>query len=107
LELQGHLTRAPAVTPQIIIDVIAHACLPFQAQHATAKARVFDLIHSGVFVDATRELLKLDLPRRKLRRLVFDGGEWHCSLSQQLELPWELDQTAEGSHEDLTLALLI
>jgi hypothetical protein len=105
-ELQGHLARARTITPELIIDVIARACLRFGAQNPTAKVRLLCLIESGAFVDATLGLIELDLPHWKLRRLMFDDGEWNCSLSKQLELPIELDEMAEGSHEDLPLAIL-
>jgi hypothetical protein len=41
-----------------------------------------------------------------LRRIVYDGGEWHCALSRARELADWLDQSAEGRHADLALALL-
>jgi hypothetical protein len=52
-------------------------------------------------------LLELDLPQWKLRRIVYEDGEWHCSLSRQPQLPLGLDDVAEASHEILPLALLI
>jgi hypothetical protein len=105
-ELQRHLGRTPAMTSELMIDVIARACLRFQVQQPTAKARVFRLIELAAFAEATLELLRLDLPQWKLRHLMFDAGEWHCSLSKRLEIPIELDEMAEGGHQDLPLAIL-
>ncbi|MBV8917600.1 MAG: hypothetical protein JOZ76_05800, partial [Bradyrhizobium sp.] len=45
-------------------------------------------------------------PFCQIRRLAYDGGEWHCALSRQRELPDWLDQAVEASHADLILALL-
>jgi hypothetical protein len=105
-ELQEKLRRAQTITPELMADVTARACLRLQAQHWTAKARVIRLIESGAFADATLALLELELPQWKLRRLIREGDEWHCSISKQLGLPAELDEMAEASHESLPLAIL-
>ena len=52
-------------------------------------------------------MIALELPQWKLRRVLYEDGEWHCSLSSQPQLPIELDEVAEGSHETLPLAVLI
>jgi hypothetical protein len=64
------------------------------------------LIESGAFADATLALLELELPQWKLRRLIYEEGEWHCSLSKHIGLPAELDDMAEATHESLPLAIL-
>ena len=49
------------------------------------------------------------VPRRaqwKLRRLIYEDGEWHCSLSKHIGLPASLDELAEASHESQPLAIL-
>ena len=48
----------------------------------------------------------MELPQWKLRRLIHEDGEWHCSLSRHIALPAELDDMAEGHHETLPLAIL-
>ena len=105
-ELQQELHRARTITPGLMADVIARACLRLQAHHPAAKARVIRLIESGAFADATLALLELELPQWKLRRLIYEDGEWHCSLSKHIGLPAELDDMAEASHESLPLAIL-
>jgi hypothetical protein len=52
-------------------------------------------------------LVELELPQWKLRRIVHDNGEWHCSLSRQPQLPFGLDDIAKASHEILALAILM
>jgi hypothetical protein len=47
------------------------------------------------------------MPQWKLRRVIYEDGEWLCSLSKQPRLPLSLDEVAEASHEDLALAILI
>jgi hypothetical protein len=105
-ELQEELRRAQTITPELMAGVTARACLRLQAQHWTTKARVIRLIESGAFADATLALLELELPQWKLRRLIREPDEWHCSISKQLGLPAELDEMAEASHESLPLAIL-
>jgi hypothetical protein len=106
-ELQAQIRRASAITPGLMADVMARACGHLQAQHRTAKARVARLIESNAFADATLALLELERPQWKLRRLIYEDGEWYCSLSKHIGLPAELDdEMAEASHESLPLAIL-
>ncbi|MBX9712075.1 MAG: hypothetical protein K2X60_13665 [Xanthobacteraceae bacterium] len=72
---------------------------------AAFSTRVQKLIAAGAWTDAAFALLAGELPQWKLRRLVYDEGEWHCALSLQRELPQWLDQAIETSHQDLSLAL--
>src|SRR5215831_13114115 len=85
--LQEQLRRARTITSELMTDVIARACPRVQAQQRSAKARVICLIESGAFADATLALLELELPQRKLRRLIREDGEWHCSLSNTSAFP--------------------
>ena len=105
-ELQEQLRQAQTITPDVMADVIARACLRLQAHRATVKERVTRLIESEAFVDATLALLELELPQWKLRRLINEDGEWYCALSKHLGLPTELDDMAEANHENLPLAIL-
>src|SRR5215470_5213646 len=104
--LQEQLRRARTITPGLMAEVIARACRRLQVLHRAAKARVSRLIESGAFADATLALLELELPQWKLRRLIYEDGEWHCSLSTHIGLPAHLDELAEASHESLPLAIL-
>jgi hypothetical protein len=104
-QLEDRLGRADALTPELMSDVIAEACT--REHNPTARARINRLIECGAWTDATLALVELELPRWKLRRLVYDDGEWLCSLSNQPRLPLGLDELAEASHEILPLAILI
>jgi len=105
-ELQERIRGAQTFTPALVAEVISRACPRLQGRHPTAKARIVRLIESGAFADAMLALLELELPQWKLRRLVCEDGEWHCSMSKQLGLPAELDDMAEAQHESLPLAIL-
>jgi hypothetical protein len=75
-------------------------------QHADGAAKIARLMQSGARIDAALALIALELPQWQLRRIAYDGGEWHCALSRTRELADWLDQSAEGRHADLALALL-
>jgi hypothetical protein len=105
--LEEQLRRAQAITPELLVDVIAQACTRFAAHGPAAKAKVNRLIECGAWVDAALALIELELPQWKLRRVIYEDGEWLCSLSKQPRLPLSLDEVAEASHEDLALAILI
>ena len=101
-ELDGRLRGAHAVTAALMSDVIGETW-----RRPTAKtARIERLIGSGAWLDAALALIDLELPQWQVRRIVYDGGEWHCALSRQRELPDWLDQSVEVHHQDLALALL-
>jgi hypothetical protein len=104
--LQAHLRCARTITPDLAAHVIAQACPRFQARHSHARAKVLGLLECGARTDAALALLEWELPSWKLRRLIYDDGEWHCSLSKQLWVPAELDDLAEAAHENLPLAVL-
>ena len=63
------------------------------------------LLNDGAWTDAALLLVETELPEWKLRQLALDEGRWHCSLSRQVNLPVALDETAEGTHEVLPLAI--
>jgi hypothetical protein len=105
--LEQQLRRANALTPGIIADVIGKACTRFASQSPAAKAKLDRLKESGAWTEASLELVELELPQWKLRRLVYDDGRWLCSLSKQPQLSLGLDELAEASHEVMPLAILI
>jgi len=70
------------------------------------RCRLDQLIEAGAWSDAALALIELELPAWKLRRLVYEDGEWFCSLSKQPNLPVAIDDTADARHEVLPLAIL-
>jgi hypothetical protein len=106
-QLEEQLRRARAVTADLLSDVIARACVDFPQYGGAAEVRINRLIEAGAYTDAALALIELELPHWKLRRLVYDDGEWICSLSRQPWLPVELDEVAEARHEILPLAVLM
>lgn len=105
--LGERLHDALAVTPGLIADVGREACRRFPAQAQAAKTeRIQQLIEMSAWTDAALALVELELPQWRARRLVYDAGEWHCALSRERELPDWLDDSVEGRHADLALAIL-
>jgi hypothetical protein len=105
--LADQLRLASALTPDLVSDVIRHACtrVPVMKRAGNA-ARIAQFTEVGAWSDVALALIELELPAWMLRRLVYEGGEWHCSLSKQPNLPVALDDTADASHEVLPLAIL-
>jgi hypothetical protein len=88
-------------------EVMAQACTRLPALQPAAKVKIHNLIDSGAWTDAVFALLELELPQWKVRRLVWEDGEWFCSLSKQPWVPLGVDDLAEASHESLPLAILL
>jgi len=76
------------------------------AKSAASAARLRQLIEAGALTEAAFALIDLELPQWKLRRITYDGGEWHCAMSRERELPEWLDEAVEARHASLTLAIL-
>jgi hypothetical protein len=105
--LEAQLRHAQVLTPDLMSEVVAQACGRFAPHKEAATGRIERLIGAGAWTDAALALIALELPQWKLRRLLCEDGEWHCALSRRPQLPIELDEVAEGSHDALPLAVLI
>ena len=106
-EIADRLREASGVTPELLSDIIGTACQRLPLIRRTRDYdRLQQLIQSAAWTDATLALLELELPQWRLRYITYDAGEWHCALSRQRELPDWLDDSVEGHHTHLTLAIL-
>src|SRR5262245_41529544 len=105
-DLADRITASENVTANLLADAMAEACADIPALKTARAARVHQLIAAGAWTDAALALVELVLPAWHLRRVVCEDGEWHCSLSRELNLPVELDDTAEAHHALLPLAIL-
>jgi hypothetical protein len=95
-------------TPELISQIITGACSRIPVLSLSGKAAAIgQLIKLGAWVDAALALIELELPGWKLRRLICEDGEWLCSLSRQSNLAAILDDTADGTHEVMSLAILL
>lgn len=105
--LEERLHGASAVTPELFSKIVGTMCRRFPAIGQTAKvARIEKLAAAQAWADAALALIDLELRQWQLRRIAYDGGEWHCALSREREVPEWLDQSIEAHHADLSLAIL-
>jgi hypothetical protein len=105
--LVDRLQDANVVTAELLSDVIREGCRRLPAVQRTKDFdRLEHLIQSCAWTDAALTLLALELPQWRVRRIVYDEGEWHCALSRCRDLPDWLDQPIETRHTDLALAIL-
>jgi hypothetical protein len=106
-DLTDRLRLAPALTPDLVAHVVSQACTRLPALKNSGKAAQLErLIEAGAWSEVALALIEIELPAWKLRRLIYEDGEWFCSLSRQPNLPVELDDTADARHYVLPLAIL-
>ena len=105
--LDGHLRLAPAPARELFRKIIKQVDTHFSSRWRSGQAaRLDNLIDAGAWVDAAFALIETATPNWKPRRLIYEDGEWRCSLSRQPHVPMVLDDTVEASHEVLPLAVL-
>ena len=105
--LLDRLETVDEMSSELWNDIVASACvrstlIPGRGGLAQLNRFVAD----GAWVDAAFALIDAELAGWKLRRIVYDSGEWHCALSRERYLPEWLDDAIEASHRDLALALV-
>jgi hypothetical protein len=105
--LDEELRIAPAPGLDLFAKIIAGVCTRIPVLSKSGKAGKIDrLIECGAWTEAALALIEFELPAWKVRRLVCESGQWLCSLSRQPNLPLEIDDTADASHDVLPLAIL-
>lgn len=106
--LLDELRLASALTPNLISRVVTNACTRLSSMaRCGCIARVEALTSAEAWTDAALFLIELELPMWRPRRLIYDDGEWVCSLSRYPEIPFEFDETAEARHEVQAVAILL
>ena len=105
--LDDTLRLAPALGPELFSKIIDRGGTRLRVLRQSGNAfRIDRLIEAGAWIEAALALIELEMPAWKVRRLVYENGEWLCSLSRQLNVPIEFDDNVETSHEVLALAVL-
>jgi hypothetical protein len=105
--LDDELLAAPEAARAVFAKIIGSACSRIPVLGKSGKAtRIDRLIESGAWTDAALALIEFELPGWTLRRLVYENGEWLCSLSRQPNLPADLDDSVDAAHHILPLAIL-
>ena len=105
-ELDAALRSAPALSARLFRKVL-QGCTRLESLRQLERVAALDeLAEAGAWTDATLRLLELELPNWIVRRLIREGDDWLCTLSRQPNLPIALDDTVEGVHATLPLAIL-
>jgi hypothetical protein len=105
--LDDELLAASEAARAVFAKIIGSACSRIPILSKSGKtARMERLIESGAWTDAAIALIESEMPGWKLRRLVYENGEWFCSLSRQPNMPADLDDSADATHQVLPLAIL-
>ena len=101
------LRRAPEPTPSLFRAVLRGAGGRCSALRRAGKTvGLHRLIDAGAWIDASLGLIAFELPNWCVRRLVYEDGEWLCTLSRRPNVPLEIDDVAEATHPSVALAIL-
>ncbi|MCK9908553.1 hypothetical protein MXD81_05405 [Microbacteriaceae bacterium K1510] len=104
--LAERIRAANAVEPDFIAQIITEACPRLALLNTTHTSHIARLVEGSAWIDVALTLIEIELPNWRLRRLICDDGCWLCSLSQNLAMPIELDDTADACHPVAALAVI-
>jgi hypothetical protein len=106
--LVDELRLTSVLTPYLISRVVRDACTRVSGMARTGRVAQLDrLVGAEAWIDAVLSLIELELPMWRPCRLIYDGGEWLCSLSRHPDVPFEFGDTADGRHEAPAVAMLL
>ncbi|MGE0290088.1 MAG: hypothetical protein AB7I42_28100 [Bradyrhizobium sp.] len=106
--LADALRQASGLTPSLMFRVVNDVGTRLWGlARAGRTARLDRLVRAEAWIDAVLALIELDLPMWRPCRLIYDGGEWVCSLSRHPEIPFEFDDTVDARHHTQALAILL
>jgi len=100
------LAAASDITCDLVLEIVERECTRVQGGGLPAISRIRKLIDCGAWTDLALALVQFELPAWRLRRLVYDGGEWQCAISRHPDVPVEIDDCADARHAILPLAIL-
>jgi hypothetical protein len=104
--IAARVSEASQATDGLMSAVMKEAYAESSNVSEHIPAQMTKLISARAWTDTGLALISNRLPKWKLRRLVYDEGQWHCALSLQPEFPDWLDEAIETNHSDLSLAIL-
>jgi hypothetical protein len=104
--LDERVRLAPAVSVGLLQQIVEAFPRLSSARQRGLATDIDRFVEAGSWTDLALGLVRLELPTWRIRRLACEGGEWLCSLSRRPHLPLGLDETADGTHDDLPLAIL-
>jgi len=104
--LVNRLNGAAQPTEAAFIEVLEASEPVAHTGQWRVAANLNRLIRCKAWTEAALASIEVLTPRRRLCRLIYDGGEWFCSLSSHRDLPDWLDQMIESHHQDISLSIL-
>jgi len=100
------LRLAPVVSVNLLQQIAEICPRPSLVQQSKLAADIDRFIEARFWTDLAITLVQLELPTWQIRRIASEGSEWIYSLSRQPYLPLSLDETADGVHGELPMAIL-
>lgn len=107
--LRDTVRQADAMTPALLRAIVAQSGrrLSLLNRQAMPVKRLDELLRAGAEIDTLLALMAVETPRWRLRRIVCDGGEWHCALGRDPNMPIEIDDLVETRHASLACAVAL
>jgi len=106
--LEDDIRFAAKPSASLFSRIITGLCTRIPAlDRAGLTAPIRPLLKMQAWTEAALALVRCELPAWQVRRLVYDGSAWMCSLSRQPNLPTGLDDGVDAMHESLPLAILL
>jgi hypothetical protein len=107
-DLDGILQSAQEPSLDLLTKIVSGGVCTRIPRYVKAKKfdRLIEFAKIGAWTEAAFALIELELPLWRVRRVVYENGEWLCSLSYQPNLPMALDDCVEATHEVLPMAML-
>ena len=104
--LARRIRSAREVTPELVEQLI-DVCPRIRLVNRSGEVagRVAALVEQHAWLDLGLALIRIEMPAWTLRHLIYDNGTWHCSLSQQPNMPLDFDDSVDAEHEALPLAV--
>jgi hypothetical protein len=104
--LANRLADATRVTAGLFAQIIAASPRLITLKAIGKTGRLDRLLACEAWTDAAIELLALEAPGWSVKRLFLEDREWLCTLTRFPDVPDWLDDSAEGCHPMLALAVL-
>jgi hypothetical protein len=107
-QIAASLERTHEIIGEMVTDFITALCSHCKTSlRRKDESRIERLIDEEAWEGVVLTVLRIALPNWSLRRFIFEDGEWFCSLSQALNLPINVDDTADGRHQSFSAAMML
>lgn len=104
--LASKLVCADGASATLLAEIVAANPRLMTLKAMGKTGRLDRLVTCEAWTEAAMELLALGAPGWSVKRLCRDDGEWLCTLTRIPDLPDWLDDSIEGRHPVLALAIV-